>query len=49
MSGMRSVTNSELVSCTLPPMVGGDDSTVVGITQWSPASGERHWEKNGIS
>ena len=23
------------------PMVGGDDSTVVGITQWSPVSGER--------
>ena len=24
-----------------PPMVGGDDSTVVGILQWSPACGER--------
>ena len=23
------------------PMVGGDDSTVVGITQWSPVSSER--------
>ena len=23
------------------PMVGGDDSTVAGILQWSPASGER--------
>ena len=41
MSGIRSVTNSELVSCTMPPMVGGGDSTVVGITQWPPASGER--------
>ena len=41
MSGIRSVTNSELVSCTMPPMVGGDDSTVVGILQRSPASGER--------
>ena len=41
MSGICSVPNSELVSCTLPPMVGGDDSTVVGILQRSPASGER--------
>ena len=41
MSGIRSVTNSELVSCTMPPMVGGDDSTVVGIFQRSPESGER--------
>ena len=44
MSGIHSVTNSELVSCTtppMPPMVGGVDSTVVGILQRSPASGER--------
>ena len=41
MSGIRSVANSELVSCTMPPMVGGDDSTVVGFFQRSPASGER--------
>ena len=41
MSGIRSVTNSELDSCTIPPMVGGDDSTVVGILQWSPVSGQR--------
>ena len=41
MSGIRRVTNSELVSCTMPPMVGGGDSTVVGITQWPPSSGER--------
>ena len=41
MCGIRSLTNSELVSCTMPPMVGGDDSTVVGILQWSPVSGER--------
>ena len=26
-------------------MVGGDDSTVVGITQWSPVSGERVGER----
>ena len=42
---MYSVTNSELVSCTMPPMVGGDDSTVVGIIQRSPASGERVGER----
>ena len=41
MSGIHSVTNSELVSCTMPPMVGGDDSIVVGIFWWSPVSGER--------
>ena len=41
MSGIWSVNNSELVSCTMPPMVGGEDSTVVGIFQWSPVSGER--------
>ena len=35
------MANRELVSCTMPPMVGGDDSTVVGILQWSPVSGER--------
>ena len=45
MSGIRSVTNSELVSCTLPPMVGWEDSTVVGILQRSPASGERVGER----
>ena len=38
---MYSVTNSELVSCTRPPMVGWEDSTVVGILQRSPSSGER--------
>ena len=27
------------------PMVGGDDSTVVGILQRSPASGERVGER----
>ena len=38
-----SVTNSEFggVSCTIPPMVGGENSTVVGICEWSPASDER--------
>ncbi len=41
MSGIRSLTNNELVSCTMPPMVGGDDSTIVGILRLSPASGER--------
>ena len=41
MSGIGSVANSELDSCTMPPMVGGDDSTVVGILWWSPVSGER--------
>ena len=41
MSGIRSVTNSEFVLCTMPPMLGGEDSTVVGILQWSLASGER--------
>ena len=41
MGGIRSVTNCELGSCTMPPMVDGDNSTVVGITQWSPSSGER--------
>ena len=41
MSGIRSVTNSELVSCTMPPLVGGEDSTVVGIIQRSPANGDR--------
>ena len=25
----------------MPPMVGGDDSTIVGILRLSPASGER--------
>ena len=25
----------------MPPVVGGDDSTIVGISEWSPASGER--------
>ena len=45
MSGIRSVTNSEVVSCTMPPLVGGEDSTVVGITQRSPASGERVGER----
>ena len=45
MSDIRRVTNSELVSCTIPPMVGGDDSTVVGITQRSPSSGERVGER----
>ena len=38
---MTTVTNSEPISCTMPPMVGGDDSTVVGFFQRSPASGER--------
>ena len=34
--------NSEFggVSCTIPPMVGRDDSTVVGILQRSLAGGE---------
>ena len=41
MSDIRSVTNSELVSCTMPPMVGGGDSTVVGFLRRSPVSGER--------
>ena len=27
------------------PMIGGDDSTVVGITQRSPTSGERVGER----
>ena len=45
MSGIRSVTTSELVSCTMPPMVGEDDSTVVGILRRSPASGERVGER----
>ena len=49
---MRSVTNSELVSCTMPPMVGGGDSTVVGINQRSPASGEgvgEHVQSESVS
>ena len=25
----------------MSPVVGGDDSTVVGISEWSPAGGER--------
>ena len=25
----------------MPPVVGGDDSTVLGILVWSPASGAR--------
>ena len=29
----------------MPPLVGGEDSTVVGITQRSPASGERVGER----
>ena len=33
--------NSEFVSCTMPSMVEGDDSTVVGIFRQSPSSGER--------
>ena len=45
MSGIRSVTNSELVSCTIPPKVGGNDSTVVGILQRSPSSVERIGER----
>ena len=45
MSGIRIVTNSELVSCTMPPMVGGQDSTVVGILLWSPANGDRVGER----
>ena len=45
MSGIRSVTNNELVSCTMPPIVGESDSTVVGIIQRSPASGERVGEQ----
>ena len=28
-------------ACTIPPTIEEDDSTVVGITQRSPASGER--------
>ena len=37
------MTNSEFgsVSCTIPPVVGGNDSTVVGISVWSPTSGAR--------
>ena len=45
MSDIRSLINSELVSCTMPPMVGGDDSTIVGILRLSPASGERVGER----
>ena len=45
MSGIRSVTKSELVSCTMPPMVEGGNSPVVGILQRSPASGERVGER----
>ena len=29
----------------MPPMVGWDDSNVVGVLQWSPASGERVGER----
>ena len=29
----------------MPPLVGGENSTVVGITQRSPASGERVGER----
>ena len=60
MSQMHSVIISELgcVSCTVPPMVERNDSTVVGILQWSLASGEsvgdcvqggRFSEKQGTS
>ena len=45
MSGKCSVTNSEHVSCTMLPMVGGKDSTVGGILRRSPASGERVGER----
>ena len=45
MSDIRSVTNSELVSCTMPPMVGGGDSTVVGFLRRSPVIGERVGER----
>ena len=40
-SEWHSVANSELASCTMPPMVGGDDSTVVGILLWLPVCGEK--------
>ena len=42
-SKWHSVNNSEFggISHTIPPMVGGEDSTVVGILQWSPTGGER--------
>ena len=39
------VSLSELVSCIMPPLVGGENSTVVGITRRSPASGERVGER----
>ena len=45
MTYVRSVTNSELVSCTMPPMVGGGDSTVVGFLRRSPVIGERVGER----
>ena len=45
MSGIRSLTNSVLVSCAMPPVVGGQDSTVVGVSRWSPVSGERVGER----
>ena len=44
-SERHSVANSELDSCTMPPIVGESDSTVVGIIQRSPASGERVGER----
>ena len=46
-SEWHSVTNSEFggVPCTVPPVVDGDDSIVVGISQWSCASGERISER----
>ena len=40
---MTCVANSKFggVCCSVSPVVGGEDSTVVGISEWSPAGGER--------
>ena len=32
---------SRIFQCTILPVLGGDDSTVVGIIFWSPTSGAR--------
>ena len=34
-------THTHTIMYIIPPVVGADDSTVVGISEWSPASGAR--------